>query len=90
MGAGGRELGQLVRRAGDLSTAVEAYLALKLAGVDPASEEMERARGWILSRGGVEKARVFTKIWLALLGEWPWEATPMLPRSSSSSPPGSR
>lgn len=64
---------------GDLSTAVEAYLALKLAGVDPASEEMERARGWILSRGGVEKARVFTKIWLALLGEWPWEATPMLP-----------
>lgn len=64
---------------GDLSTAVEAYLALKLAGVDPASEEMERARAWILSRGGVQKARVFTKIWLALLGEWPWEATPMLP-----------
>ncbi|MBP7725783.1 MAG: squalene--hopene cyclase [Candidatus Bipolaricaulis sp.] len=64
---------------GDLSTTVEAYLALKLAGVDPASGEMERARGWILSQGGVEKARVFTKIWLALLGEWPWEATPMLP-----------
>lgn len=64
---------------GDLSTTVEAYLALKLAGVDPASEEMEWARGWILSQGGVEKARVFTKIWLALLGEWPWEATPMLP-----------
>ncbi|MFO8033891.1 MAG: squalene--hopene cyclase [Candidatus Bipolaricaulota bacterium] len=64
---------------GDLSTTVEAYVALKMAGVDQASEEMARARGYILERGGVSKARVFTKIWLALLGEWPWEATPMLP-----------
>ncbi len=64
---------------GDLSTTVEAYLALKLAGVDPGSPAMKRAREWILAQGGVEKARVFTKIWLALLGEWPWEATPMLP-----------
>ncbi len=63
----------------DLSTTVEAYTALKMAGVDPASEEMTRARCWILERGGVPKARVFTKFWLALLGEWPWEATPMLP-----------
>ncbi len=63
----------------DLSTTVEAYVALKMAGVDPASEEMTRARAWILERGGVPKTRVFTKIWLALLGEWPWEATPMLP-----------
>jgi len=64
---------------GELSTTVEAYVALKMAGVDPASEEMTRARAWILEKGGVPNARVFTKIWLALLGEWPWEATPMLP-----------
>ncbi|MEN3010161.1 MAG: squalene--hopene cyclase [Candidatus Bipolaricaulaceae bacterium] len=64
---------------GDLSTTVEAYLALKMAGVDPHSPAMERARAWILAQGGVERTRVFTKIWLAMLGEWPWEATPMLP-----------
>ena len=64
---------------GDLSTTVEAYLALKMAGVDPTAPQMQEAREWILARGGVERARVFTKIWLALLGEWPWEATPVLP-----------
>ena len=64
---------------GDLSTSVEAYLALKMAGVDPQSPAMEKARAWILRHGGVERARVFTKMWLALLGEWPWDATPMLP-----------
>lgn len=64
---------------GDLSTTVEAYLALKMAGVDPNSPPMQKARDWILSQGGVEKTRVFTKIWLSMLGEWPWEATPMLP-----------
>jgi len=64
---------------GELSTTVEAYVALKLAGVDPDSPEMKKAREWILRQGGVEKTRVFTKIWLALMGEWPWEATPMLP-----------
>lgn len=64
---------------GDLSTTIEAYVALKLAGVAPDSPAMSKAREWILAEGGVEKARVFTKIWLALLGEWPWEATPMLP-----------
>lgn len=63
---------------GDLSTTVEAYLALKMAGVDPNSPAMGKARDWILAQGGVEKTRVFTKIWLAMLGEWPWEATPML------------
>ncbi len=64
---------------GDLSTTIEAYMALKMAGVDPESPEMKKAQVWIVRQGGVEKARVFTKIWLALMGEWPWDATPMLP-----------
>ncbi len=64
---------------GDLSTTVEAYLALRMAGVNPGSPAMQRAREWILAQGGVERTRVFTKIWLAMLGEWPWAATPMLP-----------
>jgi squalene-hopene/tetraprenyl-beta-curcumene cyclase len=48
----------------DLSTTIEAYAALKLAGVDPGAQ----ARDYIRSRGGVSRARVFTKCFLALLG----------------------
>lgn len=64
---------------GELSTTVEAYVALKMAGVDPGSPEMKRAQEWILAHGGVERVRNFTKIWLALLGEWPWEGLPVIP-----------
>jgi len=64
---------------GDLSTTTEAYVALKMAGVDPESPEMRKAREWILARGGIERVRNFTKIWLALMGEWPWEGLPVIP-----------
>ena len=64
---------------GDLSTSVECYFALKLAGDRPEEPHMERAREFILSKGGVPEARIFTKIWLALFGQWPWEGTPVMP-----------
>jgi len=64
---------------GELSTTVEAYVALRMAGVDPNSPAMRRAREWILAHGGVGRTRVFTKIWLALLGEWPWDGIPVIP-----------
>ena len=64
---------------GDLSTSVECYFALKLAG-DPAdAPHMARAREFILSRGGLPRARVFTKVWLALLGQWDWRSIPAMP-----------
>ena len=63
----------------DLSIAVEAYFALKLAGEDPDEPPMARAREFILSKGGVANTRVFTKIWLALFGQWDWRGTPVLP-----------
>ncbi len=62
----------------DVSTSVECYTAMKMAGRAPDSEPMERARQFILSRGGVPKSRVFTKIWLAMIGQWDWEGTPYL------------
>jgi squalene-hopene/tetraprenyl-beta-curcumene cyclase len=65
--------------AGDISTTVECYAALRAAGCDPEAEHMVRAKAWILSHGGLAKVRVFTKIWLALIGEWPWDGTPTLP-----------
>ena len=71
--------GQYYEAPGDVSTSVECYFALKLAGYPAESPELTRAREFILSRGGVPKARVFTKIWLALFGQWEWSGTPNLP-----------
>jgi squalene-hopene/tetraprenyl-beta-curcumene cyclase len=63
----------------NLSTTVEAYAALRLAG-DPAdAEHLVRARSYILEAGGIEATRVFTRIWLALFGQWSWDDLPVLP-----------
>jgi squalene-hopene/tetraprenyl-beta-curcumene cyclase len=64
---------------GDLSTTVEAYVALRLAGDQPDAPHMRTARGWILAHGGVEATRVFTRIWLALSGQWSWDELPVIP-----------
>ncbi|MEY8037801.1 squalene--hopene cyclase [Saccharopolyspora cebuensis] len=64
---------------GDLSTTVEAYAALKLAGDDVEADHMVTARRWILANGGLEGTRVFTRIWLALFGEWSWDELPAMP-----------
>ncbi|WP_019813029.1 squalene--hopene cyclase, partial [Saccharomonospora saliphila] len=63
----------------DLSTTVEAYTALRLAG-DPAdAAHLRRAREFVLDSGGLERTRVFTRIWLALFGQWSWRDLPVLP-----------
>lgn len=72
---------------GDLSTTVEAYFALKLAGEDPDSEPMVRARDFILRHGGVEASRVFTKIWLALFSQYDWDKVPSMPVELMLLPP---
>ena len=64
---------------GDLSTTLEAYCAMKLAGEDPQAGHMARARNFIITHGGIEKARVFTRIFFALLGVYPWRQCPALP-----------
>jgi squalene-hopene/tetraprenyl-beta-curcumene cyclase len=64
---------------GELSTTVEAYVALRLAGDEPDAPHMRRAAEWIRARGGVEATRVFTRIWLALSGRWSWDELPVIP-----------
>ncbi len=64
---------------GELSTTIEAYFALKLAGHSPGELPMQEARRFILERGGLTRARVFTKIHLALFGAYPWRGIPTLP-----------
>jgi squalene-hopene/tetraprenyl-beta-curcumene cyclase len=64
---------------GDVSITSEAYFALKLAGEDPESGPMQRAQVWVRDHGGVGKARVFTKLWLALFGQFDWDGLPAMP-----------
>jgi squalene-hopene/tetraprenyl-beta-curcumene cyclase len=63
----------------DLSTTVEAYVALRLAGDSPDAYHMAQAAGWIRVAGGIPATRVFTRIWLALFGEWSWDDLPVMP-----------
>ena len=63
----------------DLSTTVEAYVALRLAGDPVGAPHMAAARSWILAHGGVEATRVFTRLWLALSGRWSWDDLPVIP-----------
>ncbi len=63
----------------DLSTTVEAYVALKLAGDDPSSPHMVKAVEYVRASGGVERSRVFTRLWLALFGLWSWDDLPTMP-----------
>jgi squalene-hopene/tetraprenyl-beta-curcumene cyclase len=64
---------------GDLSTTVEAYVALRLAGHQPDDPHMARAAEWIRAQGGIPATRVFTRIWLALFGQWSWDDLPVMP-----------
>ena len=64
---------------GDLSTTIEAYWALRLAGDDPDDEHMRTAAEFVREHGGVAEARVFTHLWLALFGLWSWDRVPALP-----------
>jgi squalene-hopene/tetraprenyl-beta-curcumene cyclase len=71
----------------DLSTTIEAYAALKALGFDVASLPMSRALAVIQRMGGAVRARVFTKIWLALFGEYPWAGIPEMPPELVFLPP---
>ena len=71
--------GQYYGAPGDLSTSVECYLALKIAGYSENDELMLKAKNFICSKGGIEKTRVFTKIWLSLVDQWKWEGVPIMP-----------
>jgi len=64
---------------GELSTTIEAWVALRLAGDSPEAPHMRSAQEFILAGGGVEASRVFTRIWLALFGLWSWDELPNMP-----------
>jgi squalene-hopene/tetraprenyl-beta-curcumene cyclase len=71
----------------NLSATIKAYFAMKMAGVPVEDEAMVRARERILEMGGPVKADVFTKIQLALFGEYDWNGVPAMPVEIMLSPP---
>ncbi len=72
---------------GDLSTTIEAYVALRLAGDPTGAPHMASASAFIRQQGGIEASRVFTRIWLALFGLWSWDELPVLPPELVLLPP---
>ncbi|MCJ1425341.1 hypothetical protein MMC29_003229 [Sticta canariensis] len=72
---------------GDVSVTTEAYLALKILEVPPNLPAMRRAREFVLAAGGVSKVRMFTRLFLATFGLFPWDATPQLPAELILLPP---
>jgi squalene-hopene/tetraprenyl-beta-curcumene cyclase len=65
--------------AGDLSTSIETYFALKLTGMRAGDEPMMRARRWIMSQGGIANAGTLARFYLAAMNQVTWAATPSLP-----------
>jgi squalene-hopene/tetraprenyl-beta-curcumene cyclase len=63
----------------EVNATVKAYLALKLAGVPVTDPRLLRAREIALSLGGVPRLNTFSKLYLALLGLFPWNYVPTIP-----------
>ena len=64
---------------GDINATVEAYAALRSLGHRDDEPALAKALTWIIAKGGLRNVRVFTRYWLALIGEWPWQKTPNVP-----------
>lgn len=63
----------------EVNATIKAYLALKLAGVPVTDPRMLKAREMALNLGGVPRMNTFSKLYLALLGLFPWEYVPTIP-----------
>ncbi len=63
----------------DVSASTKAYFVLKLLGDTPDAPHMKRARRAILAAGGLEACNSFTKIYLAIFGQYDWNRCPTVP-----------
>ena len=63
----------------EVNATVKAYFALKLAGDSPQAPWMERGRAVALRLGGIPRMNTYAKLYLALLGQFPWEKLPTIP-----------
>jgi len=63
----------------EVNATIKAYLALKLAGIPVTDPRLLRARQTALSLGGVPRMNTFSKLFLALMGLYPWKYVPTIP-----------
>jgi squalene-hopene/tetraprenyl-beta-curcumene cyclase len=63
----------------EINASVKGYFALKLAGYSPDLPFMRKARENILRLGGIPRMNTFSKLYLALLGQFPWKYLPTIP-----------
>jgi squalene-hopene/tetraprenyl-beta-curcumene cyclase len=63
----------------EVSASAKAYFVLKLAGDDVEAPHMKRAREVILDLGGLDATNSFTRIYLAIFGQYPWDRCPAVP-----------
>src|SRR6267143_892502 len=63
----------------EINASVKGYFALKLAGYSPDLPFMRKARESILRLGGIPRMNTFSKLYLALLGQFPWKYLPTFP-----------
>ena len=63
----------------EVNATIKAYLALKLAGVAETDHRMLAAREVALNLGGIPRMNTFSKLYLALLGLFPWKYVPTIP-----------
>ncbi|MFL6214876.1 MAG: squalene--hopene cyclase [Blastocatellia bacterium] len=63
----------------EVSASVKAYFVLKLMGDSPDAPHMRRARDIIRRLGGLDATNSFTRIYLAIFGQYPWARCPAVP-----------
>ena len=63
----------------EVNASIKAYFALKLAGHSPDLPFMQEARANILRLGGIPRMNTYSKLYLALLGQFPWHYLPSIP-----------
>lgn len=63
----------------EINASVKGYFALKLAGYSPTLPFMRKARENIMRLGGIPRMNTFSKLYLALLGQFPWKYLPTIP-----------
>jgi squalene-hopene/tetraprenyl-beta-curcumene cyclase len=63
----------------ELNVTVKGYFALKLAGFSAEDPRLLRAHATIVRLGGIPKANTYTKLFLALFGQYPWKYLPIIP-----------
>ena len=63
----------------ELNATVKSYFALKLAGFSAEDPRMLKAHATIVRLGGIPKSNTYTKLFLALFGQYPWKYLPIIP-----------